>query len=71
MAKFSLLEWLLCVQYLSRSHRNGMVGERGAGWGCANITDEQLSDEQNKLHKGFFFPKKKKNAVKCGRHIQL
>lgn len=38
MAKFfhsppSRLEWLLCVQYLSRSHRNGMVGEQGRGGG--------------------------------------
>lgn len=35
-----------------------------AGGGCANITDEQHSDEQNKLHKGLFFFQKRK---KCGK----
>lgn len=71
MAKFfhsppSRLEWLLCVQYLSRSHRNGMVGERreaGEVAGCCtNIIDEQLSDEQNKLRKDFIFAKNNANG---------
>lgn len=45
---------VLCIQYFSGFHRNGMVGERGTAQTSPSRDEQELSDEQNKLHKRCF-----------------